>query len=425
MRIAFIVTEFPTLSETFILNQIAGLLDRGHQVDIYAKKLRKEPKIHPIVTQYQLLQCTYYFPSIPHHPLLQALKGMKLFLTHFWINPLLLLRLVNVFTYGSQALSFYLVYKAIPFLGKPPYDIIHCHFGPNGIYAKNLRKMGILQGKLVTTFHGYDISLNLHKYGDWVYNSLFEAGDLFLPISYCWQKRLIELGCDPQKIKVLRMGIDCRLFQFTPRGMNSTKTADILTIGRFVEKKGIEYGIRAVALLIRSGYCVKYKIIGDGPLRNHLQKLSEELQVSQHVLFLGWQQQEEVAIELAAADIFLAPSLTSQEGDQEGIPVVLMEAMAMGLPVVSTLHSGIPELVQDGLSGFLVPERDVDALASKLRYLLDHPERWSQMGQVGREFVEKYYNARDLQEQLEALYYFLVQPTEDVVSSSSVSVSGS
>jgi colanic acid/amylovoran biosynthesis glycosyltransferase len=327
-----------------------------------------------------------------------------------------LLRLLNVFAHGSQTLSFYLVYKAIPFLGKPPYDIIHCHFGSNGIYAKNLRKLGIVQGKLVTAFHGYDISLDLRKYGDFIYNSLFEAGDLFLPISACWQNRLIQLGCDPQKIKVLRMGIDCRLFQFTPRGINGTRTVQILTIGRFVEKKGIEYGIRAVAVLVSSGYRVKYKIIGDGPLRNSLQRLVEELQVSQHVLFLGWQQQEEVAVELAAADILLAPSVTSRDGDQEGIPVVLMEAMAMGLPVVSTLHSGIPELAQNGISGFLVPERDVDALASTLRYLIDHPEIWPQMGKAGREFVEKHYNAQDLQEQLEALYSSLLQRTDDVVS---------
>jgi len=418
MRIAFIVTEFPALSETFILNQISGLIDRGHHVDIYAKKLRKDSKIHPIINHYQLLKRTYYIPSIPYNSFWQVLKGAKLFLTHFWISPLLLLRLLNFSSYGSQALSFYLVYKAIPFLGKPPYDIVHCHFGPNGLYAMHLQKMGILQGKLVTTFHGYDISLELCKYGDCIYNELFEAGDLFLPISYCWQKRLIELGCDPQKIKVLRMGIDCRIFQFTPRGMNSIRAVEILTVGRLVEKKGIEYGIRAVAALIKSGYSLKYKIIGDGPLRNQLQKLVEDLRVSNHVLFLGWQQQQEVADALAAADILLAPSLTSQEGDQEGIPVVLMEAMAMGLPVVSTLHSGIPELVQDGISGFLVPERDVDALASKLSYLLDHSELWSQMGKAGREFVEKYYNIRDLQGQLEAVYHSLLRQTEDAVLTS-------
>lgn len=404
MRIAFIVTEFPTLSETFILNQISGLIDRGHQVDIYAKRLRYDSKIHPIVDRYKLLKNTYYFPHIPSNIVLRVLKGIKLFLIHFWDSPLLLLSLLNVFMYGSQALSFYLIYKAIPFIGKAPYDIIHCHFGSNALYGMQLRKMGVIQGKLIAAFHGYDISLDLHRYGNLIYDDLFSIGDLFLPISECWQNRLQELGCDPQKIKILRMGVDCQLFPFTYRSLDSNRSIKVLSVGRLVEKKGIEYGIRAISKLVKAGYNLTYKVIGDGPLRKHLLKLVEDLKISEHVLLLGWQQQEEVAIELADADIFLAPSLTSSQGDQEGIPVVLMEAMAMGLPVISTFHSGIPELVQDGVSGLLVLERDVDALVSKLSYLLEHPEVWSQMGKLGRRFVEKHYNIRDLQRQLEELY---------------------
>ena len=104
----------------------------------------------------------------------------------------------------------------------------------------------------------------------------------------------------------------------------------------------------------------------------------------------------------------IAPSVTSAEGNQEGIPMVLMEALATGLPVIASSHSAIPELVQDGKSGFLVPERDVDSLAEKIKYLIEHPETWPEMGSTGRKFVEKNYDIEKLNDRLEKIYIKLI-----------------
>jgi colanic acid/amylovoran biosynthesis glycosyltransferase len=128
------------------------------------------------------------------------------------------------------------------------------------------------------------------------------------------------------------------------------------------------------------------------------------LNIRDRVKLLGWKRQEEVVALLSGADILLAPSVTGADGDQEGIPVVLMEALAQGVPVLSTYHSGIPELVQDGQSGFLVPERDVAALADKLGYLVQHPECWPELGRAGRRYVETYYDINKLNDQLVDLY---------------------
>lgn len=111
---------------------------------------------------------------------------------------------------------------------------------------------------------------------------------------------------------------------------------------------------------------------------------------------------------LEGADILLAPSVTGSDGNQEGIPVAIMEAMAVGSLIISTRHSGIPELVQDGVSGFLVPERDVDALAEKLIYLIEHPEIWPEMGQAGRAFVEANYDISKLNDSLVDIYQQLL-----------------
>ncbi len=406
MKIAFFVEKFPTLSETFVLNQITGLIDRGHDVDIYADIPSHEPTIHLNVKKYNLLDYTYYCPQIPSNLFLRVLKGLGLLFANFLKDPLLLLRSLNIFKYGKKAVSFRILYTVIPLLRKrPQYDIIQCHFGNNGLKAVFLKDIGAIQGKLITAFHGLDLSGFVKTLGDRIYDPLFDKGNLFLPISEFWRHRLIELGCDRDKIIVHRMGIDCSKFAFTPRKLSGDGCIQIVTIARLVEKKGVEYGVRAVAKLAKNNRNIKYNIVGDGYLREPLEQLIEKLDVSETVKLLGWKQQQEIIEILNDGDILLAPSVTSQKnGDREGIPVVLMEAMAMGLPVLSTQHSGIPELIEDGISGFLVPEGDVDALANKLNYLIEHPEIWSEMGQAAHLYVKEYHDINQLNDRLLEIY---------------------
>jgi colanic acid/amylovoran biosynthesis glycosyltransferase len=144
-------------------------------------------------------------------------------------------------------------------------------------------------------------------------------------------------------------------------------------------------------------------------LKNELQKLIAELKVQDNVKLLGWRQQEEVTSIIAEADIMLAPSVTSDLGDCEGIPVALMEAMAVGLPVISTYHSGIPELVEDGVSGYLVAEREIKQLAEKINLLAENPELRLKMGREGRLKVDKEFNIELLNDRLVATYQKLIK----------------
>lgn len=405
MRVAFIVEAFPVLSQTFVLNQITGLIDRGHEVDIYAEFHENIGKIHPDVEKYDLLSRTYYHPRVPRNKAFRFIHAIWLLITHFLKAPFLILRSLNVCKYGKDAASLRLLYAVIPLLGKSRhYDIIQCHFGLLGVKGMRLREIGALTGQLITAFHGVDISQNLELLGEQVYDDLYKAGDYFLPISYHWQNRLIELGCDAEKIAVHRMGIDCQKFAFLERSPHEDGGVRIVTIARLTEKKGIEYGIRAVAAIVQQGLNVEYTIIGDGGLRPQLAALIQELGVGEAVKLVGWKNQVEVVELLNQAQILLAPSVTARDGNQEGIPVVLMEAMAMGIPVVSTYHTGIPELVEDEISGFLVPERDVDALAAKLTELIQQPDRWAAMGRAGRSRVEAQYDIHQLNDQLVTIY---------------------
>ncbi|MBD2101127.1 glycosyltransferase [Leptolyngbya sp. FACHB-261] len=422
MKIAFFVGEFPSLSQTFVLSQITGLIDRGHEVDIYADAAGNTVKMHPDVEKYRLLERTYYLPDVPDNGALRILYSLKLLLSNYFLDPVVASKALNVFKYGKKAASLKLLYASLPFFKRrPSYDIIQCHFGLCGVKAMLLRDIGAIQGKLVTTFHGVDISGNLRKFGNHIYDQLFDKGDFFLPISEHWRRRLVELGCNEKKIGVHHMGIDCSRFSFKPRQMHDDGCLRLVTIARLVEKKGVEYGIRAVAQLAKRGHSVEYTVVGDGDLRQDLEQLSQKLDVSHIVKLPGWKQQPEIIEILTGSDILLAPSVTSGDGDQEGIPVVLMEAMALGLPVLSTEHSGIPELVKHGHSGFLVPERDVDALVDKLELLIANADAWASMGKSGREYVEQYYDIHKLNNQLAETYEQLLAETVGMTTQNSVS----
>lgn len=407
MKILFIVGQFPLLSETFILNQITGLIDRGHEVQIYATQ-RAEGEWHDDVDKYDLSKRTFFCKEIPKGRIKRYLRAFQLSCMLGRSNPAMLLHAVKALKYGHRFSRSMIFFELNSLKGLQQYDIINCHFGYHGNRGMLLREIGALNGKLVTTFHGVDMSAGLKKGGRKIYDSLFERGDLFLPISERWRKRLIDLGCDETKIQVHRMGIDCRRFAFKPRLPILNGPFKITTVARMVEKKGLEFGINAFAKLKKEYENVEYIIVGDGPLKPELELLIKKLNIQNYVRILGSLEQNSVVEILDSSHLFMLPSVTASDGDQEGIPVVLMEAMAAGLPVVSTIHSGIPELVEDGLSGFLVPEKDENALFEKLKYLFENSHRCAEMGNQGRKIVEARYDINRLNDKLVKIYEHLL-----------------
>ena len=411
MKIAFIVDNFPILSETFIVNQITGLIERGHEVHIYGRQT-EENKLHPDVEKYKLIERTRYLPDIPKNYLSRFFNVVYLLTINFSKCPLVLLRSLNVFKYGKRAASLRLFYSTLPFIKVSKYDIIHCQFGrqavckfgPYSYEGVVLRDIGAVKGKLITTFRGYDISWYIHKYGENVYEELFKKGDFFFANCEFFRTRAIQLGCNENKIIVHGSGIDCNRFKFKARYPDTTGKIRIATTGRLVEKKGIEYAIFAIAKVAKSYPNIEFNIIGDGELKKRFVKIIKELNIADKVNLKGWRNQKEIIDILDETHIFVAPSVTASDGNQDAPVNTLKEAMAMGLPVIGTLHGGIPELIEDGISGFLVPERAPSAIADKLIYLIQHPEIWQQMGLSGRKKVETDYDINKLNSELVEVY---------------------
>lgn len=183
----------------------------------------------------------------------------------------------------------------------------------------------------------------------------------------------------------------------------------ILFVGRLVEKKGILEAIAAFAQARQRCPNIQLRIVGDGPLRERVAQTIIINDVMESVVMLGQRPHAEVVHEMSQAHLFILPCRTAADGDKEGIPNALMEAMASGLPVLSTHHAGILECVEEGVSGFLASEGDVDELATGLIWLVQHPERWSDMGRAGRAKIEAEFN-RDIQAQrLLALYEEIIK----------------
>jgi colanic acid/amylovoran biosynthesis glycosyltransferase len=420
LRIAFLVNDFPKLSETFIVNQIVGLIERGHAVDIVARHQRNNEAIHPQVKQYRLIDRTEYL-NIPTTREKRVLAAAQVILKWGWRRPFNLLRSMNVFRHGKAAIKPDMLCAHAFFLERTvqteAYDIIHCHFGPAGIFGQHLRDLGDIKGPMLTTFHGYDIASFVEQNRTGVYHKLFRKGEAFTCSSKFIRKKFIAAGCDPAKIFLFKLGTDLTKFDFIERkSYLADSPIRLITVARLVEKKGLEYSIRAVANLVRQFPKLQYTIVGDGYLRENLSLLIERLHLQKNITLVGWKTQEEVHRLLADSHIFILASVLSSNGDFEGQGIVLQEAQAMGLPVVCTNHNGFSESILDGQSGFLVPERDVEALSARLVDLIGQPNSWLEIGRKGRAFVEANFDLRKRDDALVELYRRVITQKSEVGS---------
>jgi colanic acid/amylovoran biosynthesis glycosyltransferase len=270
-------------------------------------------------------------------------------------------------------------------------SLIHAHFGIEGVSALGLAMQ--LKIPLVTTFHGFDATLKTHAMigsPAWfryplLRRKLAREGNLFLCASSFIRQKLLESGFPESRTRTHYIGVDCQSIR--PRA-DFEETPLILHVARLVEVKGTRYLLRAFATVARKYGRVQLLIIGDGPLRRQLHALTASLGMRDRVEFLGAVPHVAVLSWMRKAAMLVLPGIRTATGREEGLGMVLLEAAATGLPIVGSRVGGIPECMLDGKTGFLVPERDEDALAQRMAELLEDPVRRHRMGAAGRALVE-------------------------------------
>ena len=279
--------------------------------------------------------------------------------------------------------------------------LVHAHFATDGLVALPLAEaLGV---PLVTTLHGFDVSRSrgaLLASGrlSWIRYALAGArlrrrGALFLAVSDAIRAKALAAGFPPERIVTHRNGVDLARFARPP----APEPDLVLHVGRLVEKKGTALLLEAMASV--EGRLV---VIGDGPLRASLERRAAGL--GDRVRFLGNLSPAEVAEWMARAALLAVPSVTARDGDSEGLPTVVAEAAAASLPVVVSDHSGLPEAVVEGETGFIVPEGDAGALARALTDMLAFPEVRSRMAAAARSLAEEKFDAAKQAAALERLY---------------------
>lgn len=289
--------------------------------------------------------------------------------------------------------------------------LIHAHFGHFALDVLPVARS--LDLPLLVTFHGLDASklLRVRRYTKDL-RRLFDYAHV-LTVSKDMAERLGRYGLKQDRVDVHYIGAPVEDFEFVEREPVAKKTAEgrplvFLQVSNFVEKKGHEYTVEAFARYGRERSRDRLVFAGDGPLRNAVEARCVSLGIRDRVDFAGRVPKPEVARLMREADVFVHHSVTASDGDMEGLPTVLMEAMATGLIVLTTRHSGIPELVEDGIDGYLVDERDVEAYASALRGLSAAPP---EMGRRARGKIEGKFNMARQNSRLQEIYERLIDGT--------------
>ncbi len=285
--------------------------------------------------------------------------------------------------------------------------LIHAQFGVGGALALPLKKH--LNIPLITTFHGFDITVKdefakKSFLGHRVYlqrrNQLIKEGDIFIAVSQFIKQELIEKGFPEKKIIVHYIGVDTD--EFTPN-LKQERKPTVLFVGRLVEKKGCEYLLRAMVKVQKILPKAHLIIIGDGELRHPLEQKAKQLLINAQ--FIGAQPHTKVKEWMNKAQVFCVPSIRAKSGNSEAFGMVFAEAQAMGLPVVSHYHGGIPEAVKHGETGFLVQEKDIEGLAHYLIKLLQNQEIWQRFSLNGMKYIREHFDLKKQSEELEAIYF--------------------
>jgi len=411
LEVLVVVSEFPAISNTFILNQITGLVNLGHNISIFALHVNYQQNEHSEVVEYQLRNKLYALDEIGNS------KWSKLkYVTESVISlavkrPRAMLMAIKGILSGRYPLSVKFINQIYSVADFPQsdFDIIHAQFGPHGNLVMMLKELGILNGKLVTQFRGFDVSHMIQSKGMHYYDSLFASGDLFLPVCDYIKDRIIKLGAPEDKTFVQYSGINIDKFEYKKRDFHKTGVLKIGSVGRLTAKKGYEYVIKALSVLKSEGVDFKYEIVGDGELKGDITDLISHYGLNHNVVLLGSRNHDFIVNFLHKIDIFISHNVTAESGDQEGIPNTLKEAMLSGVPVFTTYHGGIPELVNDEISGFLTEEKNVRQLVEKLRNFAFPLKDLENITRNAREVVVRMFDNDKLNRELVNRYYSLLQ----------------
>ena len=367
MKIVYFLERFPELSETFIRQEILGLLQQGISVRVVTVACSEQSNHVDLANEHPLLaRCEV--DVIGEQDLVYSKGRMLRWLLHPYSQGKFKQRWDNL---NAKHYRTKLLYKIVSGPKRIAADeIVITHFGGAGVMAAQLKQLGYIQGPLVSVLHAYELT-KLPAFKDLTphYHKLFTQADKVLSVCRFMQDKITSLGCAREKVDVMHMGVNIeQLAQLAEYHKMDAGLLRVLFVGRLTQKKGILDALEALAR-VSNRVNFHFDIVGDGELNLICENSVRELELEDRVTLHGALAHHKTLQLMAQTDVLLLPSKTADNGDMEGVPVVLMEAMAMKKVVLSSFHSGIGELVDDGENGFLVAEGDIEGLSLKIELI--------------------------------------------------------
>ncbi len=412
MNIAFVLNSFPVTTETFIINQIIDVINKGHQVTIFAYSKGENQVVHPAIKENGLLEKVVYLKAFPKSKSKRVRFLNELIASPKHNNRKILLAF-NILKFGKQAVNLRMLYKAQWFLTDETFDVIHCHFAHSALPIIALKELGFLNNeKIVVTFHGYDIDpskIDLYKTK---YKALYKGCDLITYNSIYTEQLLIKAEAPKEKLVLLPVGLDVSRFKRSTV-YKPTTPARLLFCGRLIPFKGPDNAIKIIALLKERNIACQLTIIGEGDMKPTLEKMVFDAGLEQEVAIVGAKPQNEIKAYLENSTLFILPGIHDPETNRaENQGLVIQEAQAMGVPVIVSTAGGIKYGLEDGVSGCVVEENDLNAFADKITSLIENPIALTAMSEAGIKYVRNHFDIRILGDKLIVYYKSILKADE-------------
>lgn len=408
-KILVVVTTFPSITETFVLNQITDLIDKGNDVTVFAYLKPKNQPVHQIFRDYNLEKIAVtHFKNTGNK--LNVIKEAILFYKKyiFQINHIKLLHLLNPFQI-SESLKKIKVYYDLPILlFKSQFDIIHCHFGFNGKKMADAFELGLCgRAKGVISFHGSDLTPSKVDHYKTIYRGLFTHFDAFITNSVYLQNILLSVNPNISNHHILPVGFKENYLKKYLIEKPKSEPFTIVFCGRLINWKGPDRAIKMVNEMIKYG-CnnIVLHVIGNGEMMSHLKALAEKYEISSKVIFHGLTNQENVFKIMANGSVFLYPGISDKETQRsETQGLVLQEAQYFKLPVITSNVGGIKYGMIPNETGYLIEGENEDEFVEKLILLYNSADLRIEMGEKGHQFVLKEFESNRIGDKLMSVYH--------------------
>lgn len=415
MKTSIVVSTFPSVSQTFVALQIAWLDQRGYPLKIVRMGRAGDKKwlidaVRPVFDKLEIV-------ALPYNDNVNIFKRIFYFLpvcaANTWRNPVASLRVFLDKAMRLKPAEFVRIHNdAYLFDRAGDADILHFQFATLANRYSQMKKYGFVRRevKIACSVRGYDISRK-GVLGDVDWSRLFEDVSLFLPVCDFF-RQVLEVKGFRKMIRVVGSPVDTNDLLRRKKESKQGAGIKILSVGRLIEKKGFDDAIEALSIVKQSYDDFQYTIVGDGPLRADLSRRILECGLSGQVDLKGAMPSGKTLELMAASDILIAPSKTGSDGEVEGIPNVLKEAMCLGLQVIATQHAGIPELIKHGENGHLVSENAPDQIAAAIYALIQNRQDWAGRARRAVMSVSEQFDAEKTTRDLIAAYEAILDEKE-------------